>query len=739
MASTIQDDKKPVEEGRSNKINKAETSLRDQIPAKLLNKVEELDLGEKIRKIWATGNADRSEWLLRQREYLSDWDEFVDVTDQGPFVGSSNLHLPIPFIVAKTFHSRMLQAIDNAEPGVKPRRADHIQSAQMLQGLLAYTLKEWVNNYEGISEVLDNWVWTWVTTGVGIIKTRWDTKFSRYIDVARRPVIGAPEIVTDEQGNDFAVPNLEFEEFEQEVVRKTFEGPCIEWVQPEDVLILQGEGDPQKSEVVIHRQYLTASDMWMLADRKVFKEDAVKEIIEGGEDLRSGALNSEIKQERSQNAGKGQLDTEADLDRYEILECYMKTDVDGSGINSDIIVWVHERTSTVLRANYLHRVNKAGMRPFTKIDFYKRPGEDMGMGLIEVLHPITKEMDAMHNMRIDFGLLSTMPFGFYRPSSSLKPEKIKLEPGSLIPLDNPQTDVVFPNLGNRTTFGFNEENALMNIVERLTGVSDVTLGIVSGSQGATRTATGTRALQAESNANLNVHLRRLVRGWKQFLQYLVHMLQQRIPPGFEFRVTGEDGDDYFARVRDQIDIAGDFDFEVSTDSTQSNPTVQQGIASQILQMVNNPLYIQAGTVDAGNIFEAQKNFLKSMGVMDWSRFVKKPAQHKVIITPEEELNRIIRGIPVPVTLEMDHEGFIEFAQQVLNSDELFKQFVGPDAPEEQAAVLIQAQMQQHQQAANALAQAQAQAANAQQQLINIQQGSPQGDVTPPGGAQDSEA
>ncbi len=40
----------------------------------------------------------------------------------------------------------------------------------------------------------------------------------------------------------------------------------------------------------------------------------------------------------------------------------------------------------------------------------------------------------MHNMRIDFGMISVMPVGFYKANSSLDPKTITMEPGALIGL-----------------------------------------------------------------------------------------------------------------------------------------------------------------------------------------------------------------------------------------------------------------------------------------------------------------
>jgi hypothetical protein len=302
-------------------------------------------------------------------------------------------------------------------------------------------------------------------------------------------------------------------------------------------------------------------------DSGVFNEEAVTKLIKGGGNDQDQYDTAGLKQSRADNAGRV-LNTEADLDRYNVIEAYVKADVDNSGINADLVVWVASETGDILRANYLHRLNRQGTRPYAVIDYYRRANAENPVGLVEIMMPISQEMDAIHNMRIDFGTLATMPIGFYRASSSLNAEKIELTPGMLIPLDNPQQDVYFPNMGNRTSFGFNEESSLQVYLERLTGVNDMTLGAMSGTQGAARTATGARALVGEASANLDVFLRRMQRGWKKVLHYMLGMLQQRLPPGFVFRVTGEDGNQYWNYVRTRDDIGGMFDFELAPNSAR---------------------------------------------------------------------------------------------------------------------------------------------------------------------------
>jgi hypothetical protein len=684
--SELNRDKDVIEKGRKNSLKNVDAPLRDQIPSKLLSKLNEMNVGEKISSMWSLGNANRSEWMQRQQLYLSDWDEFLVASDEGSFKGASNLHLPMPFIVVKTMHARFLQALLGIDPpfNVGPRLEASADRAKMIEETMEYAIKEWANDYQGAFEALDEWVWQWISTGSGILKQRWECAYTRFVDVETVDVPAAPKSVVDESGVEVLVPQTKKKE--REVVRvKKKEFPIFETVNHEDVVMIGGNGNPQRADAVLQSTDMTASELWTLVDRKLFDEDAVEEIIRGGGDDLSLTDGSGIKDQRARSSGKASLKTDAELVRYKIIESYLKMDVDGSGINSDLVVWSHLNSKKLVRANYLYRMNKAGERPFFKIDFHKRKDQDYGIGIVEILHPLSVEMDAIHNMRIDFGLVATMPFGFYRPTSSIDPETISLEPGILIPVENPQTDVYFPNLGNRTSFGFQEEAALQQMVERLTGISDMTLGLLN-QQGAARTATGARALLGEASSNLDVHLRRLNAGWKKALEYLLHMLQQRIPEGFSFRLSGDDGSSYWAYIRDREDIEGDFDVEVSPNTSSSNKGIQVENAQQIMQITSDPLGYQLGVLDPATYYEARKNLLSALGVRDYGKFIKAP-QNLRVFSPKEEVDRLLRGIPTPVTPEADHDGYLAYMDFLKANPELLSIYTPEDLqPLEQQAM-----------------------------------------------------
>lgn len=722
-----------VEEGRKKVLKDSEelqvtVPLRDQIVEKLVKKLEELGEGYRTQDLWNQGNAQRTDWLERQRELLRHHDEFIEPIYDATNDWSSTLHLPISFTMVKTMHARFLAALLSIDPPftAKARQSANVDRAALVQEFMRYILSSHANKYKGVEAVLDSWIWAWVTRGQGFLKNRWERCFTRYMDVQKRQELKTVISQIDPQsGQLIQIPQFEEIEEEKEVVIPTYDGPMVEHVANEDILLI-GSNDPQEADHVLHSSYMTASQLWQLVDQGIFRKDAVENVIKYGDSRFGGEMTNLIKDQQLASSGVGYLDDGGLKEpRYQIIERHSRIPVDGSGIASDIILWVHKESGEILRATYLYRVMKTGLRPFFAIEFHRRQNGNPA-GLPELLYSLAKEIDAVHNMKVDFGLISSMPFGFYRATSSLSEERMPLEPGALIPLDNPQTDIFFPNLGSRTGFTSQEEAMLMGQIERMTSISDITLGSMS-SQGAARTATGARALLGESNANLDVYLRRMNRGWKACLVHLFHMCQDRIPDGFQFRVLGDDGQLYWETIRSREELAGMYDIELEPNSANSNRMVQIEQANGVLQTIANPFFIQLGIVTPANIFAALKNKLSIEGIRDWSRFISKPQGALRIYTPEEIANACLAGVDIKLGPEQDLQGFIEYFEYIMKHDELLGQF-----NQEQTIKLAQ-KAQEAQAVLQAVQAQQAQVANAQQMSMNSSMAAP----TPQGAGQAS--
>lgn len=719
---SIVQDEKPIK-------NRSGLGLENQAPVvdhhqiKLAKDLNELEAGQKISELWSTGNADRTEWLNRQQNFLATWDEFIDNEDlmRGPWTESSNLHLPVTLTAVRALHARMFAALFSVQPPftVRPNNEAATVAIPLIEGVMQYTIREWLNYNDGVAEVMDQWLWEWITTGTAILKLRWDRRFSRYVEARDEVVI--ENVFDDNLKRVVQIPKTVTKE--EAVTKKIFDGPVVDIVSPEDLLILGGDGDTNKADTVIHRYYHTRSEMYALADQKVFDPDVVEEILEGGLDSEYTDSASALRIDKEANSGIIQTNTAADTDRFEILEAYCKMDVNDDGLDEDVIIWVHSRSKKVLRATYLYRVFGEGYRPFAKIDFLKKRGHPYGMGVPEILYSLQKEIDAIHNLKIDYGTLSTMPFGFYRAASGMKAETLELEPGKLIPVNDPTTDVFFPNMGNRTSFADQEEATLLNYVERLVSISDINLGVIGG-QGAARTATGVSAIVGENNTNLDIFIKRAQRGWRQFLRVLLQVLQRRMPKEMWIRITGEDGG-FHPFLIARGDIQGRFDFDIDATSINSNKAVTREIAQQVLNLTMNPLLIQMGIVTPDNLYNACKNWVTSLDVKDFARYISKPSDLEMFLAPSQEVARVLQGMPVPVHPAMNHQAFMTYVENMMNTPE----YLGLLTQEQ--AISVAQQYDQHAAMQEAVQRQEAQMRNLSQQQLNAAQaGAPQVSVGP---------
>jgi hypothetical protein len=192
------------------------------------------------------------------------------------------------------------------------------------------------------------------------------------------------------------------------------------------------------------------------------------------------------------------------------------------------------------------------------------------------------------------------------------------------------------------------------------------------------------------------------------------LLQERIEPGFQFRITGDDGNSYWKKIESKQELCGMYDFELDANSANSNKQAQIEQANMVYQMTANPIDLQLGIVTPANRYEALVNMLKVNGIKSVAKYATKPANAAFNPSPVEMLNRILMGIDVPFNPTMDLESFIRICQEFMESDELNGQF----GPNEMAVVAAKAQ--EAMQLMQAIQQAQAQAAVGQQQYANTQ-------------------
>jgi len=296
-----EDRKNPLQDDPDTGL-KVKVSLRDQQLEKLTAILEEKKMGEKIQSLWLRANTDRSEYLTRQEAFLQEVDEFLEPIYDQALEWSSTLHLPTILTVLKTYHGRMMAALWGVDPPFvcRSRTAANSDRADLVEDLMRYSLRDWANEYDGVEEELDKWIWDWCAKGDGYLKARWTKKFSRFADVETTQIPDTEMRLDPETGHSVPVQVMREVEREVATTEEVFNGPELMRVPIEDIIVMGGEGDPQKAETVMHQAWLTASEMWTMADQGLFRSDVVEEVIKGGRDWLTGNdQTGNIKQLRS--------------------------------------------------------------------------------------------------------------------------------------------------------------------------------------------------------------------------------------------------------------------------------------------------------------------------------------------------------------------------------------------------------------------------------------------------------
>lgn len=352
------------------------------------------------------------------------------------------------------------------------------------------------------------------------------------------------------------------------------------------------------------------------------------------------------------DAQEGMEDSwQADDDGFrEIVECYERWDIDHDGFEEDVIFWIAREARQLLRVRLLSALYPGVpiRRPLAEARFITIPGRVLGVGLLELLESLFDLSKIMLDQAIDGGTLRNLMFFFYRASSGLKPEPIRITPGEGYPLDNPQQDVYFPQLsGSNEAFYLNMLALMQTFGERLTMIGDLQLGRVpTGKASALRTTGTTMALLGQGDVRGEQILRRLFHGMSQVYE-LMHRLNRRfLPAQKEIRIAGvpKAGASAYLQVNKE-ELDADVDFEFSATLLNTNRQLLSESLLQFTGLALSPLLLQMGITTPEQVYRLVRDLAKARD-LDPDRYLTRPdpQQQGEALSAEEALGLILQGV-----------------------------------------------------------------------------------------------
>lgn len=362
------------------------------------------------------------------------------------------------------------------------------------------------------------------------------------------------------------------------------------------------------------------------------------------------------------------------LTRVKCFDCY---DVDGDGLDEDVVVTMILETKTICRIRYLSQEfpSKTPRRPFAEAQLFPVPGRRLAIGMLELMegvHDLTKQF---FDQGGDAGTLANTPIGFYRAASNIRPETIAMEPGMLYPVSDTQRDIVFPQIGNSNqSFMFNMLSLLTQWDEKLSTIGDLQMGRVpQGKASALRTVAGMQTVLSQGDARPERVLRRFFMGLAQIWQNFHDQNEVLLPTNKKFVLSGPNVDpskEPYAEVGNLSEIQGNYRFTFSANVLNTSKEALQGALEKAMAVVMSPLNIQLKITGADEIYRLERDYIRSLGP-DPDKYLRPPTPNAMEppIGVEDAILMLMQGImPEGSPMEGAAEHFQKL-QEFAQSDE----------------------------------------------------------------------
>ena len=561
-------------------------------------------------------------YLTRIQEIIKLYEQVRDPKTQ-PFEGASNISAGDIPIAVENMHPRLFGAI--VTDPLANYRAENAPSIKNLPNVTNFMNWAFRVDMPDTIDKLDEHVHSTIMLGTQPTWVRWDKLRNAYWDVDQEK----PEDPTSPETIKRKV----------EMIERGY----IENLNLEDFIVPITEGrDLQRMSHNIRGYYLTLADIMELARRNHFKIDnldklnvQVDELIqkEDGEELErlrvAGFTMPQIRQRK----------------RFRMLEWHGGYDAENEGFRSECVFTVIKNLKLYGAGRY--QPFPDGKRPFEVSWLIPRKNFFYGMGVPEMIRLLALERDAIHNQRIDAGSVSIIPFGFYRAASGFKPDKIVLQPGTWVPLDDVR-DAQFANFNHSSTVLASEEAMTQSQIEKLSIAGSFQLGRESEVFKSRATARGTQIVVGQGNIRFNLLGERVKRGVARTLTRMTVLYQRFLPPGIAEKVLGDDGKQLFPKGLSRRDLQGRFHAYLTGDTESSNISVSRQIATLIYQgMIENPIVARNPAL----LWEHSSDFLKAYG-KDVRRLLgpKPPSEQGFVEVVRSMIEEIKQGF-VPVVTE----------------------------------------------------------------------------------------
>jgi hypothetical protein len=522
---------------------------------------------------------------------------------------------------------------------------------------------------------------------------------------------------------------------------RVYDGPKVIIKDYEDVLTpprsanlqIPGPSNPGGAPFVVLVDYPTRDEVKRLIKNGFYDLAESSEFEDNVTHVTTDGTNQELKTQKDDFSGKTADKKPRDLTHNTLtrLTCFDLFDINDDGIDEDVIFWVIKESQTLLKAKLLTEMYPVmpPRRPFAEASFLPVKGQREGIGLLEMMEGLHDLLKQLFDMTVDGGTISTVPFFFYRPTSSVRPEILRLFPGEGYPTPDPKNDVVFPQIQNNgMAFGLNMMSMVNQFTERLTKQGELQFGRVpAGKSSALRTVGGLQTILSQGEARPERILRRFFMGLTEIWAQIHELNKVYLPEKKKFRIMGftQPGEDVYQEVTDRSELTGRFQFDFSANVLNSSKAGLQQSLDEMIATYVNPITLQTGILQPDGLYRLLRAKGKALGQNpDDYLSAPTPESTKPKLMMEEALSAIMQN---QIPFGVPEEGATAHLQRII-------EFIQTDQLgllSQQQLTLLQGWMEEVQQLAKREQQLQQLAAAAGQRQAPTQAGPTPVDQSPP--------
>ncbi len=602
-------------------------------------------------------NAEQTKWLwIPQR--AEDLKNYYGVTPaaEWPFKGASRIKSQFQRIVVDTLSGNLLKSIFLPEHPIRVNPApigkdssnetlDNLRYVEELHNALQskeYNLKQVLDKAIPVS-LIESFcvlhpVYEYQTSEYEMDVKRWVAKETDEMDLSYDM---ETDSVTKLDGTYVESVNMDSspltpEELSQEMKEVVFHVMKEETIKDGiSIKILNGYrfymplGTPgetpyekvQRAPYVVHQLFYTIREVKQMQEQGYFEN--IEPVIATVYD-RQRELLTYIK---LQQAGF-LLDTaRLEYEYVEVLKWCGKWKINGKW--RELIVWMDKGSTQILRVE----TNVFGIRPYFPLSPFPVDETPYGESLCQIIRPLVKEIDLLMRTITNIALMKSAPPKFFDPASGFNPSTVgNFGPNSWIPAREPARNILQPQSPEDPGVAMQMLQFLINIVERITGVSEVIQGQTSNKHNTT--ATEVQQALTRAGVRFDTLYDRYKEQLKPMFKYIHKLTLRNMPETKEIQLMGAENKGRLTKIH-KSQLQGMYEFELEGNSIVTEQAELQN-AMTLFQTVGQHPYV---TYKPESIYYMLYNIVKRLNPIAMDKILPRPEEVQKIEQQNQEAQR----------------------------------------------------------------------------------------------------